>query len=163
MFALILSHKFNLSWNVIPEEASRRSSLLTSQSRLSQNNAQLERFPLIREAARWEQTVESRHLAYIKHSASFVQCLCSVSTQQLIKQIDNFLPGFSSFLSSELRKVRSSVVHVQPVDAFQNNGDHSLRKQHRKAFVCFVIYLVVLFLADTLEALELTMKHKIAS
>lgn len=36
--------------HLIPEEASRRSSLLTSQSRLSQNNAQLERFPLIREA-----------------------------------------------------------------------------------------------------------------
>ena len=36
----------------IPEDASSLSSLLTSQSRLSQNNAQLERFPLMREAGR---------------------------------------------------------------------------------------------------------------
>lgn len=40
--------------NVIPEEASRRSNLLTSQSRLSQNKAQLERLPLIREAVQWK-------------------------------------------------------------------------------------------------------------
>lgn len=58
--------------------------------------------------------------------------LCYSSTQELIKQIDYFLPGFSSFLSSKLRKVRSSVVHVQPVDAFQNNGDHSLRKRQKE-------------------------------
>lgn len=35
----------------IPEDASKRSSLLTNQSRLSQNRAQLERLPLMREAS----------------------------------------------------------------------------------------------------------------
>ena len=34
----------------LPEDASSRSSLLTNQSKLSQNKAQLERFPRIREA-----------------------------------------------------------------------------------------------------------------
>lgn len=59
---------FNLRLNLIPEEASRRSSLLTSQSRLSQKSAQFERLPLIKEAACWKQTAESCHLLDIKHN-----------------------------------------------------------------------------------------------
>lgn len=54
---VILWHFLTVCWRkglYIPEEASRRSSLLTSQSRLSQNRAQLERFPLISDAVKTE-------------------------------------------------------------------------------------------------------------
>ncbi len=53
---VILGHLLTVCWKVlyIPEEASSRSSLLTNQSRLSQNRAQLERFPLISDAVKTE-------------------------------------------------------------------------------------------------------------
>ncbi len=54
---VILGHLLTVCWRkvlYIPEEASSRSSLLTNQSRLSQNRAQLERFPLISDAVKTE-------------------------------------------------------------------------------------------------------------
>lgn len=119
--------------HLIPEEASKRSSLLTSQSRLSQNNAQLERFPRIREAVQRTNRQWNNVTLFSAHSNSYVLCVFRVysdySTQQLIEEVDNLLPGLRSFLPSKFRKVGSSVVHVQPVDALQHDGDHSLRKQ----------------------------------
>lgn len=110
--------------HVIPEEASRRSSLLTSQSRLSQNNAQLERFPRMREAVRWTKRGNEGSVSCI-----LVCCLSTRHhlTQELIEQVDNLLPGLGRFLASKFREVSSGVVHVQPVDTLQHDGDHSLK------------------------------------
>lgn len=49
------------------------------------------------------------------------------STQKLIKEVDNLLPGLCSFFPSKFREVSSSVVHIQAVDALQYDGDHTLR------------------------------------
>lgn len=48
---LAVYSKWAFSRSEIPEDASKRSNLLTSQSRLSQNRAQLARLPLIKEAS----------------------------------------------------------------------------------------------------------------
>lgn len=107
--------------------------MLTSQSRLSQNNAQLERFPLIREAVQWRQRECNNVTLFSADNTDDVLWLLRVysdySTQQLIKEVDNLLPGLCSFLPSKFRKVGSSVVNVQAVDTLQHDGDHSLREK----------------------------------
>lgn len=48
-------------------------------------------------------------------------------TQELIEQVDNLLPGLGGFLASKFGEVGSGVVHVEPVDTLQHDGDHSLK------------------------------------
>lgn len=130
--------------HVIPEEASRRSNLLTSQSRLSQNNAQLERFPRMREAV--QQTNEEEEIIVGTVSRILMCCLSSRHhlTQELIEQVDNLLPGLGGFLASKFREVGSSVVHVQPVDTLQHDSDHSL-KTITPRFIASLFHTVYMF------------------
>lgn len=48
-------------------------------------------------------------------------------TQELIEQVDNLLPGLGGFLASKFGEVGSGVVHIEPVDTLQHDGDHSLK------------------------------------
>lgn len=50
----------------IPEDASKRSNLLTSQSRLSQNRAQLARLPLIKEASQKKRSGEIVNASHLQ-------------------------------------------------------------------------------------------------
>lgn len=54
-----------------------------------------------------------------------------IITQQLIKKVDDLLPGLCSFFPGKFREVGSSVVNVQAVDALQHDGDHSLRRKQK--------------------------------
>lgn len=71
-------------------------------------------------------------------SCILVCCLSSRRhlTQQLIEQVDNLLPGLGGFLASKFREVGSGVVHVQPVDTLQHDGDHSLKTMTPRFSVC---------------------------
>lgn len=70
-------------------------------------------------------------------------------TQQLIKEVDNLLPGLCSFFSGKFRKVGSSVVHVQAVNALQHDSDHSLRTEtrgpERSRIIIVLLVLVTAF------------------
>lgn len=55
---------------------------------------------------------------------------CSdVLTQEFIEEVENVLPRGARLLPGHLSKVGCTVVHVHPVNAFGQEGQHALKKK----------------------------------
>lgn len=96
-------------WVLLPDEASSRSSLLTSQSKLLEKRAQLVRLPRIREAegGKRGQTNGTGDLGCSRQRQDL-----GPLTQKFIQQVHNLFPGLGCLLPCKFGKVGSSSVDI---------------------------------------------------
>ena len=96
-------------WALLPEEASSRSSLLTSQSKLLEKRAQLARLPRIREAEGGKRgQIPKAWEPGVLHGESRLGPL----TQDFIEQVHNLFPGLGCLLPCKFSEVGSSGVDI---------------------------------------------------